>query len=302
MFLDDLRRRLGEGARLVFVDNRYVDGSSTPIEERDSSGNSYQIRTLEDGSRHRVLKNFPEPCEIRAALAEVARRREIVLRVIGPEPPEVPGVPVEHVPWSEEDESGALAGLDVGILPQPDDRWTRGKCAFKALQYMAAGLPVVASPVGMATEAVEDGVTGFLAGTDEALTDAIHRLLAGRIRTSIRISDRCQLMNMQKRAHEWLLAGQLADHKDGMHVWQAPFEQLNMPMIGNLRSDPFERAWHEGIGYPQWQFEHMFMYAPAGAYVARWLQSFKDFPPRQKPGSFNLDNVMAAITKGAGDK
>jgi arylsulfatase len=46
----------------------------------------------------------------------------------------------------------------------------------------------------------------------------------------------------------------------------------------------------------------MFVFAPAGAYVGRWLQSFKEFPPRQKPGSFNLDNVMAAISKGAGDK
>jgi arylsulfatase len=46
----------------------------------------------------------------------------------------------------------------------------------------------------------------------------------------------------------------------------------------------------------------MFMFAPAGYYVGKWLQSFKDFPPRQKPGSFSLDRVMEAITKGAGDK
>jgi arylsulfatase len=103
------------------------------------------------------------------------------------------------------------------------------------------------------------------------------------------------------RYNDWKVTF-LRQNAHGMHVWQAPFEQLNMPMIGNLRSDPFERAWKEGIGYPQWQFEHMFMYAPAGAYVARFLQSFKEFPPRQKPGSFNLDNVMAAITRGAGDK
>ncbi len=46
----------------------------------------------------------------------------------------------------------------------------------------------------------------------------------------------------------------------------------------------------------------MFMIAPAGAFIGQWLQSFREFPPRQKPGSFNLDNVMAAITRGAGDK
>ena len=57
------------------------------------------------------------------------------------------------------------------------------------------------------------------------------------------------------------------------------------------------------IGYSGWwQFDHMFVFAPAGAYVGQWLQSFLEFPPRQKPGSFNLDRVMEAVTKAAGDK
>ena len=73
-------------------------------------------------------------------------------------------------------------------------------------------------------------------------------------------------------------------------------------MLTNLRSDPFERAEYEGFGYNQWFAKHMFLFAPAGAYVGQWLQSFREFPPRQKPGSFNLDRVMEAITKGAGDK
>ena len=73
-------------------------------------------------------------------------------------------------------------------------------------------------------------------------------------------------------------------------------------MLCNLRMDPFERAHDETIGYAEWWCDHMFMFAPAGAYVGEWLQSFKEFPPRQKPGSFNLDNVMESITRGAGDK
>ena len=56
------------------------------------------------------------------------------------------------------------------------------------------------------------------------------------------------------------------------------------------------------MGYTRWYMEHMFAFAPAGAYVGHWLQSFREFPPRQKPGSFNLDRVMEAVTKGAGDK
>jgi arylsulfatase len=82
----------------------------------------------------------------------------------------------------------------------------------------------------------------------------------------------------------------------GFDVWQEPFVALRLPKLFNLRSDPFERADHEGMGYGQWRIDRAFLIAPAGAYVAQWLQSFKDFPPRQKPGSFNLDRVMEAVT------
>jgi arylsulfatase A-like enzyme len=83
----------------------------------------------------------------------------------------------------------------------------------------------------------------------------------------------------------------------GMHVWLEPFTVLRAPMLTNIRMDPFEIAHEIGMDYDRWFLEHMFMIAPAGAYVAKWLQSFKDYPPRQKPGSFNLDKVMEAVTK-----
>jgi arylsulfatase A-like enzyme len=91
----------------------------------------------------------------------------------------------------------------------------------------------------------------------------------------------------------------LVQNAHGLHVWQKPFEELRAPMLANLRSDPFERAEYEGYGYNQWFAEHMFVMAPAGAYVGQWLQSFREFPPRQKPGSFNLDRVMEAVTTGS---
>jgi len=94
----------------------------------------------------------------------------------------------------------------------------------------------------------------------------------------------------------------LKQEAEGIDVWSNPFTVLRAPMMTNLRMDPFERAEHESIGYSRWWVDHMFMFAPAGAYVGQWLQSFREFPPRQKPGSFNLDRVMEAITKGAGDK
>ncbi|MBE7521010.1 MAG: arylsulfatase [Burkholderiales bacterium] len=84
----------------------------------------------------------------------------------------------------------------------------------------------------------------------------------------------------------------------GLRVWIDPFKALRAPLLTNLRMDPFERAEYENaMGYQRWFVEHMWAFAPAGAYVANWLQSFKDFPPRQKPGSFNLDRVMEAVTK-----
>ena len=84
---------------------------------------------------------------------------------------------------------------------------------------------------------------------------------------------------------------------EGFDVWQKPFTTLRAPALTNLRMDPFERAQQEhAIGYQRWFLEHMFAIAPAGAYVGAWLQSFREFPPRQKPGSFNLDRVMEAVT------
>ena len=83
----------------------------------------------------------------------------------------------------------------------------------------------------------------------------------------------------------------------GLRVWQEPFTVLRAPLLTNLRSDPFERAEHENaMGWQRWYMERMYAIAPAGAFVGRWLQSFKEFPPRQKPGSFNLERVMESVT------
>jgi len=88
----------------------------------------------------------------------------------------------------------------------------------------------------------------------------------------------------------------LEQKAEGLRVWQDTFTALRAPLVTNLRMDPFERAEEEhAMGYQRWYMEHMFVIAPAGAYVGQWLQSFKEFPPRQKPGSFNLDRVMEAV-------
>jgi arylsulfatase A-like enzyme len=86
----------------------------------------------------------------------------------------------------------------------------------------------------------------------------------------------------------------------GMQLWAEPFVELRLPKIFNLRRDPFERADENANSYWDWVLEHVFVMYPAQALAAQQLQSFIDFPPRQKPAAFNLDGVLAAMEEAAG--
>jgi glycosyltransferase involved in cell wall biosynthesis len=99
---------------------------------------------------------------IRPALARLASRHPAFrMRVICSRFPDWPEVNIERIAWSSATEAQSLATAHIGVMPLSDDEWARGKCAFKLLQYMAAALPCVASPVGANTEAVIDGFNGF---------------------------------------------------------------------------------------------------------------------------------------------
>lgn len=100
------------------------------------------------------------------------------LRVIGGDSLAMQDVNIEIHPWSESTESEAIAECDVGIMPLLNTPWEQGKCAYKLIQYMACGLPTVASPVGANTSVIVDGVTGFLADTDDAWVDKLELLLS----------------------------------------------------------------------------------------------------------------------------
>ncbi len=122
-----------------------------------------------------------------STLAGLARQRPTWERVGR----EVPGVrlkmvcdrflrfdplPVVAVPWSEPTERRDVASADVGISWVPDDLWSRGKCGLKVLQYQAAGLPVLANPVGVHPEMIRHGVDGFLVSTPDEWVDAVRKL------------------------------------------------------------------------------------------------------------------------------
>lgn len=110
-------------------------------------------------------------------LSSVCRRMPgLSLTVIADVFPRVDEVPILPVRWTAESEAAELAETDIGISWLPDMDWSRGKCGLKVLQYMAAGLPVVANPVGMNAEMVVDGETGFLVQTAEEWTLRVEQL------------------------------------------------------------------------------------------------------------------------------
>jgi glycosyltransferase involved in cell wall biosynthesis len=105
---------------------------------------------------------------IQSALQQLARSFPAVrLRVISDKALELDGVPIENEQWQLTREHSNLSNFTIGIMPLTDTLWTRGKCGYKILQYMAAGIPVVASAVGANCDIVTDGENGFLASTND---------------------------------------------------------------------------------------------------------------------------------------
>jgi glycosyltransferase involved in cell wall biosynthesis len=120
----------------------------------------------------RYLQLLQEP------LQTLAKSQPFILRVIGGKIEDLFGLPVETIPWAEHTEVENIRACDVGVMPLIDDPFERGKCGYKLIQYMACGLPVVASPVGVNCQIVEHGVNGFLAETPEEWGQALGTLLA----------------------------------------------------------------------------------------------------------------------------
>ncbi len=159
--------------------NRVVHVLPTPV---DTDGVTPR-RSLPGAGRLRIgwlgtSKNLYYLRTVAPALKRVHDKLESVeLSVLSNAPFEMDGMPVHNISWSERAEPQWLSSIDVGIMPLEHDDWSRGKCAFKLLQYMAAGLPTVSTPAGMNSEVVEDGVNGMLADSEDEWVEKLLTLL-----------------------------------------------------------------------------------------------------------------------------
>jgi glycosyltransferase involved in cell wall biosynthesis len=113
-------------------------------------------------------------------LQELAKKHRFKLRVIGTPEYVLDGVDVEAIAWRSETEVEDLKAIDIGIMPLPDDQWSKGKCGLKALQYMALGKPTICSPVGVNTEIIQDGENGMIADGQAEWVEKLSKLILDR--------------------------------------------------------------------------------------------------------------------------
>ena len=125
---------------------------------------------------HSTLKYLDQIVPVLTKLE--AEGLDFEFRVISNQPPLLPLRSLVFVPWRKETEIADLLAFHVGLMPLEDDLWAQGKCAFKALQYMALGIPALVSPVGMNTEVVQNGYNGYVCATADDWETRLRQLLA----------------------------------------------------------------------------------------------------------------------------
>ncbi len=170
------QRATAAGAARVEQLPTVIDLSRYTLQSRPQA-----VGNVQDPVPRIVWIGSPSTAKYLALLAEplqvLAQTMPFVLRVVGAQFA-LPGVQVECVPWSEATEVADIAACDVGVMPLQDSAWERGKCGYKLIQYMACGLPVVASDVGVNDEIVQAGVNGCLARNNDEWLNALKALLS----------------------------------------------------------------------------------------------------------------------------
>ena len=165
------------GAKNVQIIPTVIDLERYPVKHyqqavRESTVFTVKIVWIGSPSTVKYLK------EIETALQKLAVQFDFVFMVIGGEGFQPSGVKVQQCAWSEETEVELLLQADIGVMPLIDSAFERGKCGYKLVQYMACGLPVVASPIGVNVNIVHHQHNGYLAATEEEWVVALGTLLA----------------------------------------------------------------------------------------------------------------------------
>ncbi len=170
-FLADCALRAGARVEDVHVIPTCVDPRRYPVARHEPDEAPGDLVWIGSSS---TLRGLEQPAAIWGAVATAVPG--LRLRVICDRFPRAFPIPIVAVPWSEPDEARQLAAGQIGVSWLPDDLWSRGKCGLKVLQYQAAGLPVVANPVGCQAEMIRTGEDGFLATTPAEWVDAVRQL------------------------------------------------------------------------------------------------------------------------------
>ena len=166
------QRARSAGAKNVAVIPTVVDLARYTPKPQHSATSKARIVWIGSPSTTQYLQDLAQP------LATLAQRQPFILRVIGGTALQMPGVEIESLAWAAETEAAMISECEVGIMPLPNTPWAHGKCAYKIIQYMACGLPVVASPVGANHDVVIQGENGYFADGHASWVNYLESLLS----------------------------------------------------------------------------------------------------------------------------
>jgi len=223
------------------------------------------------------------------------------------------------VMYSTDNGAETFTWPDGGTIPFRGEKNTTWEGGFRVPMMVRWPDKIKPGQVSNDIVSMEDWLPTFLAaaGDTKIKSKLLQGHKAGKMKYKVHLDGYNLLPNLTGQAQEWprkemfyftddgslsaLRYGQWKlmfseQRAHGLEVWQDPLTILRFPKLFNLLRDPFERADHESISYGQWRFERVYLLVPAQAYVGNFLKTFKEFPPRQKPGSFSLDQVLQTLS------